>query len=257
MRKGNTYALTKEIIDRLLSKPDIEIVEYSVAGLNLPFCLSCHNCFMKGEEFCPHYAILKDISLKMAECDGVIFSGVAYMWALNGAMKNFLDHYAYLFHRPALFGKIGMVISTSAGVGEKAVTKYMRSVLGQWGINGAIAVTANAKQKDLDPPKKLAAKLDSAAERYYHMLLKKKPIAPSIKNLAIHNAFRAISLSEFSGSELDTQYWSQKGFANSTYPTKLSVARNIIGSVIHGVVKHSAKALDKAYKNNQRQTGNT
>jgi multimeric flavodoxin WrbA len=85
MRKGNTYALTKGIVNYLLSKPDTECTEISVADLELPFCCSCHVCFAKGEEHCPHHDVMRDVQSALMACDGVILSGTTYMWALNAA----------------------------------------------------------------------------------------------------------------------------------------------------------------------------
>jgi multimeric flavodoxin WrbA len=121
MRKGNTYSLTREIVGRLSKKGGIRFNEISVADLKLPFCLSCHTCFSKGEEHCPHYDIMKIVEDELAECDGVIFSATTYMWALNAAMKNLLDHLSFYFHRPSMFGKKGMAIATATGAGEKGV----------------------------------------------------------------------------------------------------------------------------------------
>jgi multimeric flavodoxin WrbA len=248
MRKGNTYALAKGILDRLAAKPDVEIVEFSVAELDLPFCCSCHTCFTKGEEYCPHYDTLSDVTAALADCDGVIFSGTAYMWALNAAMKNFLDHFAYMFHRPSLFGKKGMVLATSAGAGEKSVVKYLKTVLGQWGVNGTMVVTSTAKERDLTSPKKQTAKLDIAAERFYRMLQSKNSFAPSMKSIAIHNTFRALSLSEFSASERDTLHWNRSGFADKAYPVKTGVGKYLFGAMVHGAVTQSTKVNGRVYK---------
>ena len=81
MRKGNTFALVGEILSRLKTKPDVEIKEIGVAGIELPFCCSCHLCLNKGEEFCPHYDIMKEVRSALLESDGVIISG-AHIYAV-------------------------------------------------------------------------------------------------------------------------------------------------------------------------------
>jgi multimeric flavodoxin WrbA len=172
MRKGNTYALTNEITNRLALKPDVEITEISVAQLGVPFCTSCHLCLNKGEEYCPHDRYLQSVRAALLDCDGLVLSGTTYVRALNGAMKNLIDHFAYLFHRPALFGKQGMIIATSAGVGEQGVAKYLKNVIGQWGINGAMIITRNTKQERLQsfgglPSKKTVKQYDDASEHFY------------------------------------------------------------------------------------------
>jgi multimeric flavodoxin WrbA len=181
-------------------------------------CVSCHNCFIRGEEFCPHYGIMKGVQAAFADCDGVVLSGPTYLWALNAAMKNFLDHMAFGFHRPAFFGKKGLVVSTSAGAGEKGVAKYLKRVLGQMGINGATIVTRNARDIALVPKEKAEAKLKNAAERFYQSMASKRQIAPSLTAITVHNAFRAMSLGEYAGSERDAQFWRREGYKDRAYP---------------------------------------
>ena len=252
MRKGNTYALTQEILRRLAAKPEVEITEISAAEQDLPFCQSCHTCFIKGEEFCPHDAVTREIRAALMECDGIILSGVAYMWSLNAAMKNLLDHFAYLFHRPALFGKYGMAVATAAGMGEKNVAQYLRTVLGQWGINGAMLVTQNEKSKSLGSGEKAAAKLDQAADRFYHKIRAKRLISPGLKNLVVHNAFRAMSLSGYSGSERDTAYWRDSGLGGTTYPTKTGPLKRCAGALIYHAASGMTKAAGRAYTKKQK-----
>lgn len=246
MRKGNTYALTREIIDRLCARPDVECTEISVANLELPFCCSCHTCFAKGEEFCPHYEIMQAVEAALMESDGVILSGTTYMWSLNAAMKNLLDHLSYGFHRPALFGKKGMVIVTSSGNGEKDVAQYLHTVMGQWGINGAMILTLNAKERQLLSAQKISAKLDHAATQFYQLTASGRYLPPKLTNIIAHNAFRAMSLSDFAEYECDTRFWQQEGYSNRAYPVKAG-PKSAIGALMHGVAKFSTKMLGRVF----------
>ena len=253
MRKGNTYALTNEIVSRLSTKQDVEVCEIGVADLNLPFCTSCHICLMKGEGYCPHRAIMEKIQTILAECDGVIFSGVTYMRGLNAAVKNVIDHLSYLFHRPALFGKKGIVVVTSTGAGENGVAKYLKTVLGYWGVNGALIVTKkmrnhNTKQgENLHLSAKEKAKLNKVSERFYNWIKSKRQISPSSKSIAIHNTFRAMSLSKYAESECDTAYWQREGFCNKVYPVKAGLFKYLIGAFVHSSVKGLVKIVGWAY----------
>ena len=254
MRKGNTYALTKEIVDRLAKKGDVEITEISVADLDLPFCRSCHICFSQGEEFCPHYERLTSVRDALDNCDGLVISGTTYLLALNAAMKNLLDHFAYIFHRPTLFGKQGMVIATSAGNGERGVAAYLKEIIGQWGINEAQIVTLNTKDKmmqtgsDEFSPEYLQ-KLDATAQEFYQRIKRKRPTSPSLKAIAIHNAFRAMSLSEFSDSERDTHFWSQSGYRDQSYPVRIGFMKTLVGNLVFFAANKATIALGRSYKN--------
>ena len=251
-RKGNTHALVKEITDRLFIKQDISIDEISVASLELPFCRSCHLCLTKGEEYCPDYSTMRDTQSALLECDGLIVSGVTYMWALNAAMKNLLDHLAYGFHRPALFGKMGMVVATSTGTGDKNVAKYLKSVLGQWGINKAIVLTQTEKERKLISPARISKKLDRAVEKFYKQLSSKQYLSPSLKNIAVHNAFRAMSLSAYSESERDTQYWHQNEL-NRVYPVRVGAIQYAVGAMVFTASKHMTKLIGRFYDNGTKR----
>ena len=246
MRKGNTYGLTKEILNRLASKPGVTVTEISVADLELPYCLSCHTCFSRGEEHCPHYGAMRGVEEAILECDGFIVSGASYMRALNAPMKNLMDHMSYWYHRPALFGKKGMAIVTSAGAGEHAVADYLIDVLGQWGVNGAVGVTRNARGAALAKPGKTTEKLDRAAERFYQEILSGRQIHPSINNIAVHNAFRAMSLSGYTDSECDTNYW-RKEAMNKPYPVNAGPLKYAAGAIVFFAVKNLTNAVGKVY----------
>jgi multimeric flavodoxin WrbA len=251
MRKGNTYALTKEIVNRLTKRPDVECVEINVADLDLPFCASCHVCFDKGEEYCPHYNIMQKIESAVQKCDGVIIGGSTYLRALNAAMKNVLDHMAYGYHRPWLFGRKGMVVATSAGVGENSVAKFVKTVLGQWGINGALIVKQNAKAQLMQASAKTSASLDRKAEKFYRLIASKKQVAPGLMNITVHNAFRAMSLSNYSASERDTQFWRRAGFSDRAYPVKAGPFMYAMGTIIHGVIKIAINITGRSYEKRQ------
>ncbi|MCL2056757.1 MAG: NAD(P)H-dependent oxidoreductase [Oscillospiraceae bacterium] len=247
MRKGNTYALTGKVTCRLSAMPDTSLQEFGVADLDLPFCRSCHQCFTKGEQHCPHYETIHDIYAALVECDGIIVAGTTYMWAVNAALKNLLDHFAYMFHRPVLFGKKGMVITTSAGAGEKKAASYLKTILGQWGVNGALVVTQNEKERSLQSDVRLNAKIERFSNRFYALIKSKQQIAPGFKSIAVHNAFRAMSLSGFTGSEADGQFWQKEGFRDRAYPVKAGTTKYLFGVLVFSAVRSLTGIIGKIY----------
>ena len=244
MRKGETYGLTRELMEQLSLKPNVEFTEVNVSDLKLPFCTSCHVCFKKGEENCPNYIAYGNVHKALLDCDGVILSGTTYMWSLNAAMKNLLDHFSFNFHRPILFGKRGMVVVTSAGAGEKGVAKYLKTVLGQWGINGAVAVTRNKKEEQLFPRRKLVAKVQRATEQFYQQLTSKHSIPPTLRSIVIHNAFRSASLSASAEYERDIEFWQQDSYRDRAYPVKAGL-KYIAGAIMFGIARYTTKLIEK------------
>jgi len=237
MRKGNTYGVTGTVIERLRSYDDMEITEVNVADLDLPFCTSCHACFSNGEDLCPHYKIIGPVAKAIENCDGLIVSGVCYATHLNAAMKNPIDHLAYYFHRPRLFAKVGMVVTTTAGAGENTVAKYLRQTLGHWGIGKAILLPAKIQTAKFFLTDKQMRRIHKSADKFYNNIKNKKLSTPSIASVAVHNAFRGNSSLSPPLSECDGAYWKASGFIDKIYPRRIGLLKIIIGKVTYSVMR--------------------
>lgn len=102
------------------------------------FCCGCTNCFMKGEEKCPHYEKLDPITKAVDEADVLILTSPVYVYHCTGSMKAWLDHYGWrwIVHRPEekMFSKRAVVISTAAGAGMKSTNRDMADSLSFWGV---------------------------------------------------------------------------------------------------------------------------
>jgi multimeric flavodoxin WrbA len=241
MRKGNTYALAQAVIARLKTRDDVQITEIGVADFELPFCRSCHTCFTKGEAACPNAGIVGAVRAALDRADGVIISGVTYAMGLNAAMKNLMDHLAYLYHRPAMFGKKGIVVATTAGGGAKGVAKYLKANIGHWGINGARILTHNAQTVDFTLSEKEQKRLDKIADGFYNSIKQNRKFSPSITSLAVHNAFRAMALAASPVSPCDAAYWQSSGFAGKAYPSKIGWHKKAIGSLTYSLMRRVFK----------------
>ena len=214
MRKGNTYGVTQAVLERLRTYEDIQINEINIADLELPFCCSCHACFSKGEEFCPHSAIVGSVAKAIENCDGLIVSGVCYAMHINAAMKNLIDHLAYFFHRPRLFNKVGMVITTTAGAGENVVAKYLRQTLGHWGIGKAILLPLKIQTEKFSLTDKQKNHVCVTADKFYFDIKSGKLSPPSFVSVIVHNSFRAFTSIEPNSSECDAVFWRNSDFAS-------------------------------------------
>ena len=236
MRKGNTYKLTQEAASILRNREDVSIREFSVSELALPFCESCHACFSKGEEFCPHKEIMAPIAEAIENCDGLIVSGVVYSLHLNAAMKNLIDHLSYYFHRPRLFDKKALIITTTAGAAEKRIAKYLKSVLGHWGVGCIKSLSCKIQTSSFSLTDKQRAKLEAAANAFYYAISRNKTTPPTFESVAVHNAFRAMSLSPGGPSECDKAYWRDCGYANKAYPRPAGPHKSAFGAFVYGIM---------------------
>jgi hypothetical protein len=105
----------------------------------------------------------------------------------------------------------------------------------------------------LELSKKETKNLDKTAKKFYKSISAKKPIAPKMKDLFSHNAFRVMSQSEFADSSVDTKFWKQDGYYNKVYPTKIGVIKTLLGSFMHGLIKMLVKVIGHSYKKQQKR----
>lgn len=128
--KGNTYNVTERLLKSLDYQED-DITRFFIN--NIPNCVGCTKCIMKGEEFCPHFEYIDPLVKSMDRADVLIISTPNYCMEMSGQMKTFFDHLAYrwISHRPngSMKQKIGIAISTAAGAGAKKVIKSIKRQL--------------------------------------------------------------------------------------------------------------------------------
>ncbi|RDU23617.1 flavodoxin family protein [Anaerosacchariphilus polymeriproducens] len=133
--KGSTYNITKMLLDRLADSAE-EILEFQTNHLKP--CIGCFACIVKGEEFCPHRTEVQPIIKAIENADIIIAESPNYCMGMTGQLKMLFDHMAYrwMAHRPhpLMKKKIGVAISTTAGMGAKTVTKSIKRQMFWWSI---------------------------------------------------------------------------------------------------------------------------
>lgn len=101
--------------------------------MSLARCIGCHQRIKKGKEYCH----LKDdrniIEDKMDAAEDVVFVSPVYMSHITALLKNFVDHFAYLLHRPNYFKKPARVFIHREGMFKEFI-KYMERVARGWEI---------------------------------------------------------------------------------------------------------------------------
>jgi multimeric flavodoxin WrbA len=172
--KGSTYHITKLLVDRL-AKEDGEVLEFQTNDLR--HCTGCFNCIMKGEELCPHKGEIQPIVKAIEEANVIIIESPNYCMEMSGQLKTLFDHMAYrwISHRPhpSMVNKIGVAVSTTAGVGAGGVTKRICKQMFWWGIPKTYRVAqavAAMSWKEVKPEKKakIEHKLDKLAKQIEH-----------------------------------------------------------------------------------------
>lgn len=220
--KGSTYNITQLLLNRLKNETS-EVTEFFLPRDMPHFCIGCSQCFMNGEEYCPHYEKVNKIKVALEKADLLIFSSPVYVFHTTGQMKTLLDHFGYqwMVHRPnkTMFNKMALVISTAAGAGMKSTNKDIIDSLTFWGVGriikygkGVAAINWNgvsdkkkiAIYKDLD---KISAKIIETS----------KKVIPSVKVKAL---FYAMRMAQKKGgfNKADADYWKSQGWLETVRP---------------------------------------
>lgn len=216
--KGSTYHIGRMLADKIGG----EITEFFLPRDFGEFCCGCTNCFMKGEEKCPHYEKLSPITKAVDEADLIILTSPVYVYHCTGSMKAWLDHYGWrwLIHRPEgkMFSKQAVVISTAAGAGMSSTNKDMADSLFFWGIPKiykiGIAVSATS-WNEIKPSKMrvIEKKTDKIAKKICGSTVKPRV---SLKGWVF---FTAMHFANKKGwNPADSEYWKAKGWTEKKRP---------------------------------------
>jgi len=141
---GNTWKMTRMFTDAICGELSERDAKPDIAEFFLPrdlpdFCTGCNNCFLKGEDQCPHAVPVQRIVRKIDEADILLIDSPCYAMNMSAALKTLFDHMAYrwMAHRPhpQMFGKTALLLSTAAGAGTGKVLDAMAINLRYWGIS--------------------------------------------------------------------------------------------------------------------------
>lgn len=255
-REGNTLELTKNILKRMQAFALADGLEFEeeiirLRELELPFCMSCHNCVTeKGDKYCPHRDVARGVEQKLHAADGIILASPVYSLQVSGLMKNLIDHFSFYFHRPCLFDKCGLALTNTAGAGHKASGKYLQSVMHAWGIAKPQKLSLALANIKVVIDKKMDRKLNQAARKFYLAIAKPKPYNPTFYDVIYYNFWRAF-IATGSPGDADYDYWHERGWfkQNYYYTEGVSAPRRAIGGLAFAVMsKIFAKNSKKVYE---------
>ena len=212
-RKGNSYKVTKSIEEKMKEMGEVEFDYLFLRDAHLEQCRGCFTCITKGEELSPLEDDRDKILEQMLSADGLALVSPAYFCNVTSLMKNFIDRFAYLTHRPQFFDKQVIVVSTSAGVGLKETLKYLGMVATGWESHLAAKLGAWTPPYPLAPQEvyKLEHKINTTANKFYKALNKKRLPSPGLGGLLHFRFMRYHSTLEKHYYPADYSYFEQRG----------------------------------------------
>lgn len=248
---GTTGALVGELLDRVrAAEPAVVVETVHTDDLDLgPSCAACLSCMTAGESSCPNFDAAAQAARVMAEADLVIFATPVHSFHVSATMKRFVDHFAYLIHRPAHVGKPAVLISTAAGAGHDQALGYLKSAIRRWGFHTVGQLGANGPGMKKAPYR---AKVDASLDELAAALLDqaRHPVEPK-PTVADLIGFRVARLLVESGRDegpVDAAYWDERGWFDAEWFTdrKLPFMANRLAATVEkkirkGIAEGSAK----------------
>lgn len=134
--KGITYTMKESFLNNL--RKENEITEFYPRDFP-DFCVGCKNCFLKGEDKCPHFVKKSPVWNAMLLADVIVFAYPVYALRAPGSIKTLLDHFCvhWLVHRPepGFFEKTAVIITNSVGAPNGSAQKDVKTSLNWLGVS--------------------------------------------------------------------------------------------------------------------------
>ncbi|MCL1854361.1 MAG: NAD(P)H-dependent oxidoreductase [Clostridia bacterium] len=215
-RKGNTYLATKIVMNELAKCGDIHCSEFFLPDALPLLCTGCMLCFGGFREKCPHARYVTPIVNELLTADALVFATPHYgACSMPGAMKNLLDHLAFLEFNVApkaeMFQKKALVLTTGAGstAALKPVVKFLR----HWGVNRVFSLGFRmfAHQWDQMPKTRQARfekKLRLAARKFFNA----SKGAPYLSTVFHYHLSKFILKRYVGEGNYPYEYWKEKGY---------------------------------------------
>lgn len=134
--QGVTYHM-KEMFLEYMGNGN-EITEFYPNDLP-PFCVGCKNCFLRGEEKCPHAKAMKPIWNAFLKADLLVFAYPVYALRAPASVKSLLDHFCvhWMVHRPdpKMFEKTAVILTNSVGAPNGSAQKDVKTSMSWMGVS--------------------------------------------------------------------------------------------------------------------------
>jgi len=245
-KKGNSFQATQEVEKEMKKLGTVDFEYLFLQDAHLEMCQGCFNCVRKGEDLCPLRDDRAKIQQMMMESDGIIFVSPCYCQNVSGLMKNFIDRFAYVFHRPRFFQQRSMVLASTGGAGLDETLDYMEK-LHVWGFGKIVKLGV------ITPPwpistgmvKKNEKKIKDAAQKFYKNLEKGGLSKPTFTEY-VHFRFMKFTSEMKEYIPADYEFYKEK--EEYFYPLKINPIQKYFVSGMMKIILFIMKDLGPAQK---------
>lgn len=215
--KGKTYQAVQRVEEELRALDEVDFEYVHLKDVNLDECRGCHLCCTRGEDLCPLDNDRAALEAKMGAADGVILASPVYAQQVTWLMKKFIDLYAYMWHRPRLFGVKMMGVTTGGGQFKETLS-YLAQNARAWGAQ-PVAEVGVPHMDSLTPRfrAKTERSIAKAAQRFHRALQGPKHPSPRLGDLMWFRMWRINARVNEEALPADHAYWMEHGWFEADY----------------------------------------
>ncbi|NPD90411.1 MAG: flavodoxin family protein, partial [Asgard group archaeon] len=149
---------------------------------------------------------------KIESADGVILASPNHTMNVNWRMKNYIDRFSYLMHRPRFFNQRFMILITSGSYrGIKQATNALALMASGGKVVSKIGVMNSPGMNDKKREKQ-SKKLQKEAIKFVNKMKKPFTYNPPFGHLVWFSAFKAVYEGDTDESSADYRFYSTKKF---------------------------------------------
>ena len=141
-KTGSTAQILNEIYQVLKQYRDVEVQMIHVADMDLNYCVGCGTCYKTGA--CIYRDDVEDLSLRIAEADGIVLGSPTYASNVSGQMKVLIDRGHFVIEQ-LLYGKYAISVTTYENYGGKDAAKILNRLLSYAGAKISSRIVARSK----------------------------------------------------------------------------------------------------------------
>ncbi len=252
-RKGRTLKIVQRIEEHMKQLGDVTFNYIYLSEVPLARCRGCFACIARGEDKCPLKDGFVDIEKALAESDGAIFASPNYAVGVTAQMKQLIERFAYVGHRPKISSKYMIAVATSGGpMGLKQTLDSLCYFEG-----GGFEVVSRLGLQT--PPTKLSPRtvqkqqrlIEKSAQALFDAISQKRQSRPTLGSVIQFAAFRGMYMKNPALGEAefpaDMAYWRKMGWLDKkaksfsgVYPGPL---KRFLGWLFEKVIGAAAKGM--------------
>ena len=138
--RGLTSEILHIIENRLINK-GAEVAFYNLGELNIKQCSGCCSCYTTGK--CIFNDDAENLSLEIADADGIVIGSPTYASNISGLLKKFVDRGHFVIEQ-LLFNKYAVSVTTGENYGSKDANKILNKLLSYSGAKISRKLVLNA-----------------------------------------------------------------------------------------------------------------